>query len=238
MATLKTLWTSERWSVRTRRMLMIGIAVTGLVAGYSVSGGSAGATAQSRDKAPAQGMASLTGTVDAPRAFKAAQVYLRNIDTRILYMVYTNAGRFKAVALLPGNYEINVQARGLESDVQKLAIKAGDRPQVKVSMRDASNADRFPSAVPAPARELTLQSYDEVYPPGPGKQVMEEVCMTCHGENFAPMRPRDAAGWQAAIDLMMGKGNFDGDRVNSYAGILAPPATNFRFGYQDRKDLL
>ena len=170
MATLKTLWTSQRWSVRTRRMLMIGIAVTGLVAGYSVSGGSAGATAQSRDKAPAQGMASLTGTVDAPRAFKAAQVYLRNVDTRILYMVYTNAGRFKAVALLPGNYEINVQARGLESDVQKLAIKAGDRPQVKVSMRDASNADRFPSAVPAPARELTLQSYDEVYPPGPGSR--------------------------------------------------------------------
>ena len=183
-------------------------------------------------------MASLTGTVDAPGPFKAAQVYLRNIDTRILYMVYTNAGRFKAVALLPGNYEINVQARGLESDVQKLAIKAGDRPQVKLSMREASNADRFPSAVPAPARELTLQSYDEVYPPGPGKQVMEEVCMTCHGENFAPMRPRNAAGWQAGIDLMMGKGNFDGDRVNSYAGILAPPATNFRFGYQDRKDLL
>jgi hypothetical protein len=119
-------------------------------------------------------MASLTGTVDAPRPFKRSGL-LRNIDTRILYMVYTNAGRFKAVALLPGSYEINVQARGLESDVQKLAIKAGDRPQVKLSMREASSADRFPSGVPAPARELTLQSYDEVYPPGPGKQVMEEV---------------------------------------------------------------
>jgi streptogramin lyase len=67
---------------------------------------------------------------------------------------------------------------------------------------------------------------------------MEEVCMTCHGENFFPMRPRNAAGWQAGLDLMMGRNLFDRDRVNSYEGILAPPATNFRFGYQDRKDLL
>ena len=154
------------------RVPLLAFAVTGLVAGYFQSGGSAGATAQGRDKAPAAGMAILTGTVDAPRAFKAAQVYLRNVDTRMQYMVYTNAGRFKAVALLPGNYEINVQGRGLESDIQKLALKAGDRPQVKLSMREASSPDRYPSGAPAPARELTLQSYDEIYPPGAGKRVI------------------------------------------------------------------
>ena len=199
MGTLNTLWSSQRWSMRTRRMLMIGIAVTGLVAGYFVSGGSAGATAQSRDKASLQGMASLTGTVDAARAFKAAQVYLRNIDTRMLYMVYTNAGKFRAVALLPGNYEINVQARGLESDVQKLAIKSRRSPAGEVvdagRVESRSLPERRARRRP---RELTLQSYDEIYPPGPGKRVMEEVCMTCHGENFVPVRPRNAAGWQAA----------------------------------------
>jgi len=235
MGTLKTSSSSRPWSMRVP---LLAFAVTGLVAGYFLSGGSAGATAQGRDKAPAAGMAILTGTVDAPRAFKAAQVYLRNVDTRMQYMVYTNAGRFKAVALLPGNYEINVQGRGLESDVQKLAIKAGDRPQVKLSMREASSPDRYPSGAPTAARELLLQSYDEIYPPGAGKRVVEEVCMTCHGENFIPGRPRNEAGWQAALDLMMGRGLYDRDRTNPYEGILAPPATNFRFGYQDRKDLL
>ena len=78
------------------------------------------------------------------KPFKAAQVYLRNVDKRMLYMVYTNAGKFRAVALLPGNYEISVQARGLESDVQKLVIKAGDRPTVKLSMRDAVEPRPFP----------------------------------------------------------------------------------------------
>jgi streptogramin lyase len=222
-----------------RQVLMLVIAVTGLVAGYFVSAVSGRATAQSRPKAaPLQGMVSLTGTVDSTKPFKAAQVYIRNVDRRMLYMVYTDGGRFRAVALLPGNYEINVQARGLESDVQRLVIKAGDRPHVNLSLRDASRPDRFPSAVETPSRGITLQSYDEIYPAGPGKQVMEEVCMVCHGENYFPMRPRNEAGWQAALDLMMGKNLFDRDRVNSAEGILAPPASGFRFGLQDRKDVL
>ena len=237
MGALKMFRSSQR-SRRGRSVLIVLTAVTTLAAGYLASG--VGVDAQSRETAAAlqSGTATVTGSVDAAKPFKAAQVYFRNVDKRMLYMVYTNAGKFKAVALLPGNYEVNVQARGLESDVQKVAIKAGERPQLKLSMRDASNTDRFPSATPGPARSITLQSYDEVYPPGPGKQVMEEVCMTCHGENFFPMRPRNAAGWQAGLDLMMGKNLQDRDRTNSYEGILAPPATNFRFGYQDRKDVL
>src|SRR5688500_5050803 len=148
MGTLKMLWSSQRRSMRGRQVLMLAIAVTGLVAGYFVSGASVGA-AQSREKAGAlQGMATLTGTVDATKPFKAAQAYIRNVDKRMVYMVYTHAGKFRAVALLPGNYEINVQARGLESDVQQVVIKAGDRPNVKLSLRDASSPDRFPSAVP------------------------------------------------------------------------------------------
>jgi len=218
---------------------MLAIALTGLVTAYVVSAVGVGATAQNRDQGPSlKALGGLTGTVDATKPFKAAQVFIRNVDKRMLYMVYTNAGRFRAVALMPGNYEVNVQARGLESDVQKLVIKAGDRPELKLSMRDASSADRFPSAVPARPREIALQSYDEVYPPGPGKQVMEEVCMVCHGENFFPMRPRNEAGWQAALDLMMGRNLFDHDKSSSAEGILAPPASNFRFGLQDRKDLL
>ena len=228
---------SSLWRAQGRHLLILAIAATGLVAGYAASGGTIGATAQRRD-ASLQGTASLTGTVEAAKPFKAAQVFIRNVDKRMLYMVYTNAGKFRAVALLPGNYEINVQARGLESDVQKLVIKAGDRPDVKLSMRDASTPDLFPSASPVPPRNVTLQSYNEIYPPGPGKQVLEEVCMVCHGEHFFPMRPRNEAGWQAALDLMMGKNLFDRERVNSAEGILAPPATGFRFGFQDRKDVL
>ena len=76
-------------------------------------------------------LATLSGTVDSTAPFKAAQVYIRNVDKRILYMVYTNAGQFRAVSLFPGNYEVSVSTKGLESDVQKLVLKSGDSPEIE-----------------------------------------------------------------------------------------------------------
>ena len=238
MKTWSMLRSSNRRSMRGGHVVALAAVVAAGAAAYVASGGGAAATAQSRDKVSLKDMPSVTGTVEAAKPFKAAQVYLRNTDRRMSYMVYTQAGKFRAVALLAGNYEISAEAKGLQSDVQKIVIRNGDNPQLKISMRDAASAERFPGAGSAPPRDLTLASYDEIYPPGAGKRVVEEVCMTCHGENFIPGRPSNAAGWQAALDLMMGRGLHDRDRTNPYEGILSPPATDFRFGLQDRKDLL
>src|SRR6478609_6929761 len=82
------------------------------------------------------GMATMTGTVTAAKPFKAAQVYIKNTDKRIMYMVYTNAGQFRALGLFPGNYEVSVTAKGLKSDAQKLSIKAGDAPTLKIALTD------------------------------------------------------------------------------------------------------
>ena len=155
------------------RALALAAVMGGLVATYVGLSGSTGAAAQSRDKVSLKDMPSVTGTVDAAGPFKAAQVYLRNTDRRMSYMVYTQAGKFRAVALLAGNYEIHAEAKGLQSDVQKLVIRNGDNPQVKLSLAKAPNADRFPGAGTAPSRDLTLASYDEIYPPGAGKRVVE-----------------------------------------------------------------
>src|SRR2546423_10961425 len=81
------------------------------------------------------GTAGLSGTVDSTAPFKAAQVFIRNVDKRILYMVYTNAGQFRAVALFPGAYEVSSTVAPLRSDVQKLVVKAGDNPKVTLSLR-------------------------------------------------------------------------------------------------------
>ena len=72
------------------------------------------------------GTASVTGTVESSAPYNAAQVFIRNTDKRMLYMVYTNAKRFRAVALFPGNYEISAATGQLTSSVQRLAIKAGE----------------------------------------------------------------------------------------------------------------
>ena len=47
--------------------------------------------------------ATVIGTVQAAKPFKAAKVYLMNVDKPVLFMVYTSAGRYRAVNLFPGN---------------------------------------------------------------------------------------------------------------------------------------
>lgn len=198
-----------------------------------------------------QGLGIVTGTVTAAKPFKAAQVYLRSQDQRrhMLYMVYTSAGAFKAVAVMPGNYEVVVKARGLESDPQKLFVKAGTNPALNVAMHDAKDPNAYPTSVdPSQARastgvlsakkELSYASYDEIYPPGPGRVVLETLCMHCHGQSYFAMNPRSASGWKSGLDRMMGRNLAEHDRAFLGEGVLAGNASAFRFGVQDRKDVL
>jgi streptogramin lyase len=231
---------------------MLVMAMLAIVFGHGAFGVGGGASAaQAPKKAVAMpGMGTVSGTVTAAKPFKAAQVYLRNLDKKILYMVYTNAGAFRAVALFPGNYELQVQARGLTSDVQKLVVKAGDTPGLQVSLKDTKIPGQYPSAIDpstvsrsngtswTPNIPVTIASYEEIYPTGPGREVLETLCMNCHGENTFPLKPRSAAGWKAGLDYMLGKTLTDRDKEKFGEGTLAGSASNFRFGLQDRKDVL
>src|SRR5262249_4662447 len=49
--------------------------------------------------------------------------------------------------------------------------------------------------------------YDKVYPPGPGRQVLERVCMSCHGVNFYSVRALDRSAWDALINSMSKREN-------------------------------
>jgi streptogramin lyase len=220
---------SPRRPPAARHVLLSAIAVAGsLTAAYVVQGigGWTSATPTTVQAAPLPGTAALSGTVESTAPFKAAQVRIRNVDKRMQYMVYTQAGQFRAVNLFPGNYEINVTTKGLESDVQKLVLKAGTNPKVTLSLR-ASNEKP----------EMLEQSYDEIYPPGPGRDVAERTCIVCHTENFLPSRPTDANGWNARIDRMMGKANWERPAASYAQGLLSYRNSELRFSLQDREDL-
>jgi streptogramin lyase len=192
------------------------------------------------------GMATMTGTVTAGKPFKAAQVYIRNTDKRILYMVYTNAGQFRARGLFPGNYEVSVTARGLTSDVQRLAIKAGDAPSMRFSLTDiptetAAEADIAQNLEGTVSNRVlvTLDTYDNIYPPGRGREIAESTCMICHGENFLSSQPARAEVWNQRIDRMVGK-ELHNRPAQSYAegliGYRSQWARNWSL--KDREELL
>src|SRR6058998_1847111 len=128
---------------KTARRVLLPVIVVVLAVGYlAVGQGGLASAPVTTVQAPAlRGMASMSGAVSSSKPFKAAQVYIRNVDMRILYMVFTNAGQFRAVSLFPGNYEISVIGKGLKSDVRKLTLKAGDNPKVNLSLQEVASGN-------------------------------------------------------------------------------------------------
>jgi streptogramin lyase len=225
------------------------LAVASAALALTAASGLVGGVATAQKAAPLQGMATLSGTVTADKPFKAARVYLDNVDKHIMYMVYTSGGAFRAVALFPGTYELVVKGQGLESERQKLVVKAGDNPAVKAAMHGTADPNQYPSSVDPdlarapngvlpPKQRFAMAGYEEIYPVGPGRVVLETLCMNCHGENFFAMQSRSPAGWRTALDYMMGKNLIDKEKHGLGEGVLAGSASHVRFGIQDRKDVL
>ena len=58
------------------------------------------------------GTGAVTGTVTAAKPFTAAHVYLRSQDKPVTFMVYTSGGKYQAINVMPGEYEVTVARRG------------------------------------------------------------------------------------------------------------------------------
>lgn len=147
-------------------------------------------------------MGSLSGSVAAPKEFKAAKVYARNVDKNVVYMVYTVGGKYQFVGLFPGSYEVHVTKNGFTGgNVQKVKIAAGPNAAVDFTLREGTSRANQQMRSGLPANEPLL-AYDELYPPGKGRAIIERTCMRCHGPDFLPNKQWDEDQWNAAIDLM------------------------------------
>ena len=165
-----------------------------------------GGPATLSNQVPGTGM--LTGQVTAPGAFQAAEVYAKNVDKNIIYMVYTGGGHYQTVAMLPGSYEVWVEKTGFESDVEKIQVEAGGELKVDFSLTEVA-----PQAVGqgtfmgldrgGRAKEALLLSYDELYPDDPIKPVFEQNCIQCHGKSFITFFHKSTEEWDKTIGAML-----------------------------------
>src|SRR5262245_9949541 len=137
------------------------------------------------------GLASVSGTVTSASTFKAARVYFRNVDKRMQYMVYTADGKYHAMHLLPGKYEMRVEARSLDSPVTEIVLKPGSNPPQNATLRPVQSTG---------AQIVTL---NEMFPPGPGQRYAKEVCLGCHAPDQFGSLHMDAAAWDAYVGMML-----------------------------------
>ena len=235
---------------RSRFAMMV---TAGLIlsAGLSAPSDLAVAAGAQAESGSLHGLRTVTGSVVADKPFKSAQVYLKNVDKRMQYMVFTSGGDFRAVALFPGRYEVTARAIGLESETQKIIVRGRSFDGLKLTMRSLDDPSLFPTSVPVksvrlfnaagwndPAAPVQFGSYDEIYPPGPGRVVLESTCFNCHGENTFSLTPRSEDAWKFAIDYMRGAQLGERERIGLGEGALSGSASNFRFSVEDRKVLL
>ena len=139
------------------------------------------------------GLASVSGTVSSSAPFKAAKVYFRNTERRMQYMVYTAGGKYQAHNVLPGNYEMRVEAPHLASPVVKVTLKGGTNPPVNATLRE--NKD-----------DAQIVTLEEMFPPGPGQEYVRNTCIGCHNPNLFGARQMPAAAWDQYVEMMLKNG--------------------------------
>src|SRR5688572_3260786 len=137
------------------------------------------------------GLASVSGTVTSATPFKAAKVYFRNTERRMQYMVYTAGGRYNAVHLLPGDYEMRVSAPGVESEVVKVALQPGKNAPQNATLR------------PIPGGGPLAVTMNEMFPAGPGQQHVKDSCLGCHSPDVFGLKQLPAAAWNAFVEAMI-----------------------------------
>lgn len=167
------------------------------------------------------GLAELSGTVAAPKDKPIVRVYAYNAARKMGYAVFAVDGKYRAVNLLPGSYEISLRTDGLQLDPVKVEVAAG--AHVK--------ADLAPKVVPAKPdyvggatfnKDEKVEPYDKIYPPGPGRDIVERTCIVCHGVNFLSVKVLDQDGWNAAIDRMIKEPAYQGLGITHAASPFDP----------------
>ena len=197
--------TSQRRRSTARRLLWPPIALlasvtvgslayTRVTAAKPQAGGGAPAAAPASAGRILPGMASGAGTVTSSKPFKVAQVFLRNPTKRITYMVYATAsttGNYRVVNLFPGDYEVAARApvEGMETDMKPASVKAGEALKVDLALHDEKEGSWIDTNYGGPDTEIKYGTYAEIFPPGPGLEVLQRTCQRCHGVNHEPLNP-------------------------------------------------
>jgi virginiamycin B lyase len=176
------------------------------------------------------GMGQLSGQVAGVPADLLTTVYALHTEKNVGYMVYVVDGRYRAVNLFPGRYQVTVRpavgqlfTHGFTPQTVELNVPADGRATRDFQLKPAEFPPDYvggmtydggwnpiPGTVPPP--DGTVLPYDEIYPPGPGRDIMERTCHGCHTPNMfsynvvrrypSGRAPKDKAGWAITVDRM------------------------------------
>ncbi|NBW90001.1 MAG: carboxypeptidase regulatory-like domain-containing protein [Gammaproteobacteria bacterium] len=123
------------------------------------------------------GTGTLQGSVQAAPALGQLTVYAYDAERRIGYMVFVVDGRYRATNLFPGKYTVTLRGTpgqrswSLPTRSSNTRIAPGKTAQVDFVVNDTALASTYVGGMTY--ADAAIASYDEIYPPGEARQVLE-----------------------------------------------------------------
>ena len=200
---------------------------------------------------------SLSGTVTADQGSVVGfRVTVHNLTYKLWYTVFTVKGHYTVPQALPGAYDVLVLEKGYTSPTLRVDLAPGENKTVDIAVKNlaaqtaatqGASTEGMNAAAGGPgaaANTVWVNSMDDLYPPGPGRDLLKANCTGCHGPEFGTMH-RTKEGYRIGIARMTETGPTDnpfgtnlghtyltGAQKDQIAEYLA---TNFGPGMPDKR---
>ncbi len=148
-------------------------------------------------QSPARGTIRGKVTADAGEVH-AFRVAAHNLDYRLWYTVFTNGGQYVIPQALPGHYEIMINEPGYESPKMPAQLGPGESKSVDLSLKKENSEKASAGFMPGMNEEGPSRgrdnskieyaaSLEEVFPPGPERDILKQDCTGCHSDSLTAM---------------------------------------------------
>jgi len=165
---------------------------------------------------PLAGYAQLTGNVTGSAPGVLPVVYALNTDKSVAYTVFVVDGKYRAVNLIPGSYDVTIRAavdqlEGFTPETVQLEIAADAHVTADFALQNVGPVPNYVMGLPyeactanrptpddVPCEPYKIEPYDTVFPAGQGRDILERTCLGCHHvQLFAFNTPRTYGGGRA-----------------------------------------
>ncbi len=170
------------------------------------------------------GYGELTGKVTGVKTGVVPVIYAYNTDKNVSYTVFVVNGKFRAVNLIPGSYDVTLrpavnQLESFDRQTVKRTIAANAQVTADFALKGIRRVPDYVGGHPyeacgrdQPDCGARILPYDKIFPPGPAREIAERTCFACHQVNFFSYNrvrgfpggraPLDKAGWGVMVDRM------------------------------------
>jgi len=170
------------------------------------------------------GYGQLSGSVRGSGPDVLPVVYAYNTDVDVGYTVFVVNGKYRAVNLIPGAYDVTIrpaveQLEGFSPQMRHINVSADSRLSVDFEVKDVRAIPNYVGGYPAeecergvPDCSAKIAHYETIYPPGRGREIVENTCLGCHHVQYFPYNhirayqggrlPQDEYTWAITVDRM------------------------------------